>query len=59
MFVDYLDIFFVVLGSIFGGLSMISYVKHHSSFTLQAKIWLRIAFVFAVVGLFLLFSNRI
>jgi len=57
MFSENLYILFLVLGAIFGGISLRDYLQNARVLTPAAKVRLRMSIIFLVVGLYLLFSG--
>ena len=57
MFGENLYILFLVLGAIFGGMSLQDYLKNARVLTPAAKVRLRMSIIFLIVGLYLLLSR--
>jgi len=57
MFAEKLYILFLVLGAIFGGMSLQDYLKNARVLTPAAKVRLRMSIIFLIVGLYLLLSR--
>ena len=49
----HLEIVFIALAVIFAGLALRDYLKTENKLTPARKTWLRIAFIFSGVGIFL------
>ncbi len=52
-----LYILFLVLGAIFGGMSLRDYLKNARVLTPAAKVRLRMSIIFLIVGFYLLLSG--
>ena len=57
MFAERLYILFLVLGAIFGGMSLRNYLQNARVLTPAAKVRLRMSIIFLIVGLYLLLSG--
>jgi hypothetical protein len=57
MFAEKLYILFLILGVIFGGMSLQDYLKNARVLTPAAKVRLRMSIIFLIVGLYLFFSR--
>ena len=57
MFAEKLYILFLVLGAIFGGMSLRDYLQNARVLTPAAKVRLRMSIIFVVVGSYLLLSG--
>ncbi len=57
MFAEKLYILFLVLGAIFGGMSLRDYLQNARVLTPAARVRLRMSIIFLVVGLYLAFGQ--